>query len=230
MHTYLFYASFRTGKNWTASIGWKYFWKYCRKKVGKSNFHSFVQFHSMEMFSVLWKYSGNITSTLWNVQLFQCRPLKWHLLPAILLTRFHLFQSITDREKELFCAIQFRLYSCRQNSGTECVGLSDLVDLWVTTIKKPMILCARSASRSREQSTKRRSHSENTREVCLFYSQNNKLLWLSNMSDTFFEKCTRCAKVWGLFSWLYFSDPDWLDRQPPITSTRLSTLLVYRIF
>ena len=44
---------------------------------------------------------------------------------------------------------------------------SDLVDLWVIKIKKPMILCARSTPRSREQSTKRRS---------LLYSQNNKNL------------------------------------------------------
>ena len=35
-------------------------------------------------------------------------------------------------------------------------------------------------------------------EVCLFYSQNNKIVWLSNMADTSFEKFTRCAKVCGL--------------------------------
>ena len=37
----------------------------------------------------------------------------------------------------------------------------DLVDLWVIQIKKAMILCARSTSRSREQNTKRTSYSEN---------------------------------------------------------------------
>ena len=36
------------------------------------------------------------------------------------------------------------------------VGFSDLVDFWVIKIKKPMILCARCTSRSREQCTKRR--------------------------------------------------------------------------
>ena len=36
------------------------------KKVVKSNFLSFVQFHSMEMFSLVWKYSGNKTSILWK--------------------------------------------------------------------------------------------------------------------------------------------------------------------
>ena len=63
--------------------------------------------------------------------------------------------------------------------------------------KKLMILCARSTSRSREQSTKRVSRSENMWKVCLFYSQNNKIVWLSNMADTFLEKFTRCAKVCG---------------------------------
>ena len=79
------------------------------------------------------------------------------------------------------------------------IGLSDLIDLWVIKIKKPMILCARSTSRSREQSTKRRSRSESMLTVCLFYNQNNKIVWLSNMADTFLEKFTSCAKVCGLF-------------------------------
>ena len=39
----------------------------------------------------------------------------------------------------------------------------------------------------------------------------------TNMADTCFEKFTRCAKLCGLFSWLYFSDADWLSRQTSIT-------------
>ena len=85
-------------------------------------------------------------------------------------------------------------------SNSHVIGFSALVDLWVIKIKKPMILCARNTSRSREQSTKRRSSSENMRKVCLFYSGNNKIVRLSNMADTFFEEFTRCAKVCGLFS------------------------------
>ena len=65
--------------------------------------------------------------------------------------------------------------------------------------KKPMILCPRSTSRSRELSTKCRSRSENVWKVCLVYSQNNKIIWLSNMTDTFSEKFTRCAEVCGRF-------------------------------
>ena len=40
-------------------------------------------------------------------------------------------------------------------------GFYDPIDLCVIKTKKPMVLCKRSTSRSREQSTKRRSRSEN---------------------------------------------------------------------
>ena len=80
-----------------------------------------------------------------------------------------------------------------------------------------MILCARSTSKSCEQSTRRRSHSENMRKGCSFYSQNNKIVWLPNMEDTSLEKSTWCAKVCGLFSWLCFPGADWLGRQTAIT-------------
>ena len=45
-------------------------------------------------------------------------------------------------------------------------------------LKMSMILCARSTSRSREQSTKRGSSSENMWKICSFDSHNNKILWL----------------------------------------------------
>ena len=47
------------------------------------------------------------------------------------------------------------------------------------------------------------------RKVCLFCSQNNQ------MADIFLEEIT----WWfvGFFSWLSFSDADWLSRQTPIT-------------
>ena len=88
---------------------------------------------------------------------------------------------------------------------------SDLVDLWVIK-KQPAILCARSTSRSSEQSTKRRSRSEKMRKVYLFCSLNNDIVWLSNMADTFLEKFTGCARVCGLFL-----SVDWLSRQTLIT-------------
>ena len=85
-----------------------------------------------------------------------------------------------------------------------------------------MILCARSTSRSREQSTKRRSCSKSMRKVCLFYSQNNKIVWLANMTEN-----TKCAKVCGLFSWLCFWDADWLGKQTPIT---WQSMKCYKLF
>ena len=48
---------------------------------------------------------------------------------------------------------------------------SDLIDLWVIKIKTHNPLRTYT-SRSREQSTKRKSRSENMRKVCLFYNQN----------------------------------------------------------
>ena len=85
------------------------------------------------------------------------------------------------------------------------VGFSDLIDLWVIEIKKPMILCGRSTSRSSEQNTKHTSRSENMQKVCSLYNQNNEIVQLSNMADTFYEKFMRCVKVCGLFllDWLF---------------------------
>ena len=70
---------------------------------------------------------------------------------------------------------------------------SDLVFLTLL-IKKPMILCARSTSRSREQSSKHKSSTGNMWKFCSFYDQTNKSLRLSNMADIFLEKFTRRAK------------------------------------
>ena len=72
---------------------------------------------------------------------------------------------------------------------------------FVGNFKKPMILCACSTSRSHEQRTKCRSRSKNMWKVWLFYSQNNKILLLSNMTDICLRNLfTRCTKVCGLFS------------------------------
>ena len=79
------------------------------------------------------------------------------------------------------------------------ICFSDFIDLWIIEIEKPIILCTCSTSRSSEQSMIHRSRSKNMWKVCLFYSQNTKIVWLSNMADTFFEKFPKCAKVCGLF-------------------------------
>ena len=97
------------------------------------------------------------------------------------------------------------------------IGFYDPVDLYVIKIKKPMVLCKRNTSRSSEQNMKRQSRSENMRKVCLFCSEDNKVLWLSNMADTFLEKFTKAQRTVSFFSWLCFRDVDWLGIQSPIT-------------
>ena len=89
-----------------------------------------------------------------------------------------------------------------------------------------MILCARSSSRPSEQSKKHRSRSENMWKVCLCYSQNNKLVWLSNMADTVFSQ----AKVCGLcFPWLCLLGADWLHGQSNSDHMDVSmALLIYK--
>ena len=92
---------------------------------------------------------------------------------------------------------------CLSKKNSICIyhviGYCDLVDLWVIKIKRlwsfACLVC-----RDHVNSTKRRSHSKNLWKVCWFCSQNNKIVWLSNMADTFFfERFTRCAMVFGLF-------------------------------
>ena len=59
------------------------------------------------------------------------------------------------------------------------IGFSDLVDLWVIKIK-PMNLCARSTSRSREQTQEMKQREHMKGSLILFayskHSQNNKTI------------------------------------------------------
>ena len=66
----------------------------------------------------------------------------------------------------LLSSIFFSSRTLHTHSLCHVIGFSYLIDLWVIKIKKPMDLCARTTSRSREQSTKRISRSENMRKVC----------------------------------------------------------------
>ena len=88
------------------------------------------------------------------------------------------------------------------------IWFSDLVDLWVIKIKKRMILCARSTSRSREQSKKRRSCSKNMGKV-YFTVKLTRLLDYQTCRHFFVEKFTRSAMVCGLF---FFSCGMWAFR------------------
>ena len=130
------------------------------------------------------------------------------------------FCNIFLQEGERWSSKRHVTFGCDSKNGY-VVRVSDLVDLWVIMIKMPMILCAgtRSTSRSREQSTKRRSRSKNMQMVCLFYSQNNKIECLSTMTDTFsWGICAVRKGMWALCSWLCFlPDADWLGRETVIT-------------
>ena len=128
---------------------------------------------------------------------------------------------------------------CWDGPFSHVIGSSELVDLWEIRIKKPMILCARSTSRSSEQRAKRRSRSENMRKVCLFYNQNSKILWLSNMAGTLFEKFTRCVRISGLFflivlygCWLAGqANSDHVEwSQEKLTATRVLFILLPPLF
>ena len=67
-----------------------------------------------------------------------------------------------ERQTNIYCSVNKSLLEKAWFTISHVTGFSDLVDLWVIKSKKPMILCARSTSRSREQSTKGRSRSEVT--------------------------------------------------------------------
>ena len=90
------------------------------------------------------------------------------------------------------------------------IGFYALVDLWVIRIKRPMILCARSTSRSRH--VNRARNAGQAARTCE---------GLSNMTNTFcfvfekfvFEKFTKCAKVYELFFFLIALYGCWLAGQ-----------------
>ena len=64
-------------------------------------------------------------------------------------------------------------------------------------------------------------HTEGIWKVYLFYSQNNKIVWLSNMADIFFLEIHEVRKgLWAFVSWLCFPYADWLSRQTRITWLR----------
>ena len=89
---------------------------------------------------------------------------------------------------------------------------------WIVgKIKKPMILCARNTS----YITWTGARNTEMRKVCLFYSQNNNILWLSNMANTWiWDIHAFRQRIWALFlAVLCFSDADWLGRQTQMVDT-----------
>ena len=89
------------------------------------------------------------------------------------------------------------------------VIFSDLTDLWVI---KPMILCARS-TRSREQSTKWRM----SETFVDFIVKRTRLYDYQTWQTCLSRNSGGAQRFVGFFSWLCFSDADWLGRETPIT-------------
>ena len=104
----------------------------------------------------------------------------------------------------------------------------DLVDLWV--ILKSLWSFAHVV---RQDQVNRAQNLDRTERVCetFVYSIVIKIVWLSNMADTFFEKFTWYAKACGLFSWsVCFADTDWLGRQTLITWLHFKSEVYERIY
>ena len=72
---------------------------------------------------------------------------------------------------------------------------------WLPATHSSFVLTSKTRSLDRKRSDRNQG------------SQNNKIIWLSNRADTFIEKFTRCAKVYGCFSLLCVSGADWLGRK-----------------
>ena len=80
------------------------------------------------------------------------------------------------------------------------IGFPSLVDLWVIKIKKPMILCACSTSRSREQSTKNADHTARTCERFVYSVVKITRLYDYQTWQTRFWRNSRGAqRLMGLF-------------------------------
>ena len=103
-------------------------------------------------------------------------------------------------------------YSCH------VIGISDLVDLWVIKIKS-LWSFAHVVRRDHVNRARNTDHAARTCErFVLFYGQNNKTVWLSNMADIFLKQIYEVRKgMWAFFSWLCFPGSDWLGRQALIT-------------
>ena len=93
-----------------------------------------------------------------------------------------------------------------------------LVDLWVITIKKAIILYTYgTVCRDWVNRAWTTDHTTWTCKRFVYSVQNNKIVWLSNMADTFVRSSWGVQRCVGFFSWLCFLDADWLKRQTPVT-------------
>ena len=104
----------------------------------------------------------------------------------------------------------------------------DLIDLrLIFKIRRPMILCTHSTPYVEIKWTEHENADQAVRPCKRFVYSTVKITRLYDYQtwQTLFERFTRCAKVCGLFFFLFFffscllcfSDAGWLGRQTPIT-------------
>ena len=87
----------------------------------------------------------------------------------------------------------------RHSQTNHAIEVSDLFDLWVIKIKS-LWSFAHVVRRDHVNRARNADHAASMWKVCLFYSQNNKIVWLSNMADTIFYKSQEvCKGMWALF-------------------------------
>ena len=86
------------------------------------------------------------------------------------------------------------------NFTIRAIGFSDLVELWVITTKEPMILCARSTSRS-----KWTEHDiENVWKVCLLNSENSKIYYFQTRRTHCWRNLQVAQRLWFSFFLIVF--------------------------
>ena len=109
------------------------------------------------------------------------------------------------------------------------IGLSDHIDLWVSKINKSLW----SFAHVRQDQVRELRNTDHAARGCwksVYSVVKITRLWLSNMTDTCFKNLRNAQRLMGFFTWLCFSDADWLSRQTPITWCCLQILSKDRCF
>ena len=94
---------------------------------------------------------------------------------------------------------------------------ADLIDLWVICLWSFAHMVRRDQVNT-DHTVQHRSYSENLWKVCLFCSQNNKIVWLSNMARHILRNVQGVQRFVGFFLFLDFAfHADWLSRWSHVT-------------
>ena len=109
--------------------------------------------------------------------------------------QFHIKRGLAEKNgsknkfgKICFSSQNLRCYHCH------VIGCSDLVDLWVTKIKKSIILCA---SSSQVDKTRSADHAARTCKRFVYSILTTRFYYYQTWLTHLFEKFTRCARIYG---------------------------------